>query len=113
MLRELAAAARAAGGPPPPSDEGELESLRREIDQVNAGLLSLLERRAELVLAIGRIKRSLALPGHDPEREEAMLGRLIEASGGALDAEMIREIFGAIFSASLALQRRKLDGPDE
>ncbi|MFN8177841.1 MAG: bifunctional 3-deoxy-7-phosphoheptulonate synthase/chorismate mutase [bacterium] len=87
--------------------ERSLGSLRREIDRLNQEILALIQRRADLVLQIAALKRSTGLDGYDPSREEEMLERLTAVGGGAFAPSEIREIFTAIFRASLDIQDRE------
>lgn len=85
----------------------DLEALRVEIDRLNREILALLQRRAAIVLDIGRIKKELDLPGFDPLREEEMIEALTNSATGPFGPPEVREVFQAIFRASLDLQGRK------
>lgn len=50
-----------------------LEQARREIDEVDAQLASLFERRMHAVAAVAAYKHDHGLPIHDPAREEQVL----------------------------------------
>ena len=89
-------------------DETTLEELRREIDQINRGILDLVQSRGEVVLQIGLLKKAMGLQGFDPGREEQMLDGLTRNIGGPYPMEDVREIFRAIFRASLRLQNRQI-----
>jgi 3-deoxy-7-phosphoheptulonate synthase/chorismate mutase len=84
--------------------DSRLGSLRREIDRLNQEILALIQERAEIVLEIAALKRSQGLDGYDPRREEEMLDRLTSGRAGAFGPPEIREIFTAIFRASLDIQ---------
>lgn len=88
-------------------EESALRELREEIDRINRDILDLVQRRGEIVLRIGRLKKSLGLEGFDPRREDEMLDRLIRGGLHPYGASEIREIFRAIFRASLELQTRQ------
>ena len=53
----------------------ELEQARREIDQVDAQLAALFERRMQAVMQVARYKKAHGLPIHDPAREELVLAK--------------------------------------
>jgi 3-deoxy-7-phosphoheptulonate synthase/chorismate mutase len=91
--------------------ESELEKLRRRVDDLNSRLLELLQERAGTVLRISRLKEDLDLDAHDPRREEEMLRKLTRSPSGPFGAAEVREIFQAIFRASLALQKREREQP--
>jgi 3-deoxy-7-phosphoheptulonate synthase/chorismate mutase-like protein len=88
---------------PPPS----LASLRRDVDALNSEILGLLQTRARTVLEIARWKREHGLEGYDPGREEEMLHALLAQASGPFGEDEIREVFHAIFRASLDLQERQ------
>ena len=89
-----------------PSDP-ELDQLRAAMDVCNLRLLGVLHERAQLVATIGAWKRAHGLPGADPEREAAMLGRLLQlAKPGGYPADALESIFRAVFAASRALVER-------
>ncbi len=85
----------------------ELALLRARIDELNRRILALAQERAEVVLEIARSKDALGLEAYDPEREERMLQKLIRSTSGPFDPGEVREIFQALFRASLSLQERK------
>ncbi len=87
--------------------DSRLSVLRDEIDSLNQDLLVLLQRRAELVLEIAKIKRAQGLDGYDPEREFEMLQGLMAAVTGAFEQAQVKEIFRSIFRASVDIQDRE------
>jgi len=87
----------------------ELAHLRARIDDLNRRILDLSQERAQVVLEISRLKEELGLEAHDPEREERMLNKLTRSTSGPFGPGEVREIFQALFRASLALQERERD----
>ena len=85
---------------------GELAALRGRIDALNLGILDLLQERADLVVAIARLKQAQGLEGHDPEREEEMLRTLTARASGTFGAFEIGEVFRSIFRMSLGMQEK-------
>jgi len=91
----------------PEKDEAHREGLercRRDIDAIDAEILSLLSRRLDAAAAIGRIKEKLGLPVFDPVREKAILDRMAAKSHSRLTPDMIRDIYTRIISAGRAVQ---------
>jgi chorismate mutase-like protein len=86
--------------------ERELEALRRRVDELNRALLEMIEQRGDVVVAIAGVKRALGRAAFDPWREEEMLRRLARTARGVYLEDELREIFTALFRASLALQER-------
>ncbi len=84
-----------------------LEEIRSQIDRIDDQLLALLDERAALVHEVGEIKRAEGLEFYAPEREEALLQKLIARNaerGGKLTETSIRAIYREIMSAALALE---------
>ncbi len=87
-----------------------IPELRRKIDETDVTLLQLLNQRAELALAIGKLKASQSdsdadAPIYVPEREKAVLARLMEYNQGPLDQTSVRAIYREIISACRALEK--------
>jgi len=81
-----------------------LDDIRKQIDSLDTELLDLLSRRADLVHEVGVVKKREGLQIYAPEREDALLRRLIEKNKGRLPEQSIRAIFREIMSAALALE---------
>ena len=81
-----------------------LDDIRRQIDTIDQELLGLLNRRADLVHEVGVVKKRDGLQIYAPEREEALLRRLISMNQGRLSETSIRAIYREIMSAALALE---------
>jgi chorismate mutase/prephenate dehydratase len=85
-----------------------LDELRRHIDAIDAELLALLNRRADLVHKVGEVKRESGAEFYAPEREELLLralARLNKELNGLLTEEAMRAIYREIMSASLAIEK--------
>ncbi len=83
----------------------DLKALRDAIDSLDGRLLELLNERARLAQAIGRIKERNGRPVYAPERAEQLIRALAARSSGPLGEEAIRAIYGEVMSASLALEK--------
>ncbi len=81
-----------------------LDDIRKGIDDIDGKLLDLLSERAEFVHQVGLVKKRDGLQIYAPEREEALLRRLIERNRGRLPEKSIRAIYREIMSAALALE---------
>ncbi len=81
-----------------------LDDIRNQIDAIDTDLLGLLSRRADLVHEVGVVKKRDSLQIYAPEREEALLRRLLEKNAGRLPEKSIRAIYREIMSAALALE---------
>lgn len=91
-------------GVEPSSASETLDRLRARIDSVDAHLLDLLAERAELVADISAVKRVAGLSPVDPERENALLRRVLARGAGRFPREAIVAVFREIMSASVSLQ---------
>jgi chorismate mutase-like protein len=83
---------------------------RAEIDALDAQLLCLLSRRAEIVSELGRLKRRCGLPLCDPVREARVLARLREFNPGPLDDRSVTRIFRRIIREARRLQGSSENG---
>ncbi len=84
-----------------------IQNLREELDKINGQLLDLLNRRAEIVQQIGKIKKENNLPIYDPEREQAMYAKIVAKNMGPFSDETIEHLFKEIAKASTKLQEKQ------
>ncbi|MEW6076376.1 MAG: prephenate dehydratase [Thermodesulfobacteriota bacterium] len=89
------------GGP----ENRTLEQLRQEISRTDREILTFLNRRAELCLAVGRIKAATDDAIFKPFREKEVLQQLVGSNPGALPEDHLRAIYREILSSSRKLQR--------
>src|SRR5690625_7070 len=81
-----------------------IEQLRKQLDEVNADMLSLINERATLVQQIGEIKSKQGTKRFDPVRERDMLNKITARNDGPFEDATIQHIFKEIFKAGLELQ---------
>jgi len=84
----------------------DLETLRRSIDEIDSRLLTLIEERVKLVLAVGDYKRAHGLAIYDPERERKLLERLTNDARPPLEPGTVRRIFERLIDESRTLEQR-------
>ena len=82
----------------------DIEHWRKEIDDIDAELLRLLNMRARLALKVGALKQAADLPCCDPERERSVLHRLQEMNYGPLDERAVNKVFRRIIRESRRVQ---------
>jgi len=87
--------------------EAPIENPRAEIDSIDAEILNLLNRRAEIALRVGAVKAEKDASLVDPLRESQVLERLTRENPGPFDSTSIENIFQRIIDESLALQQSK------
>ena len=78
----------------------DINYWRKEIDDIDAELLRLLNMRARLALKVGALKLAADLPFCDPDRERTLLQRLQEINCGPLDEYAVGKIFRRIIRES-------------
>jgi chorismate mutase len=81
-----------------------LTQQRTTIDQLDLELLNLINRRAQAVAEIARLKREHSLPVSDEAREAAILNAVLQSNSGPLNAASVKRIFGSILAESRRLQ---------
>jgi len=54
------------------NNAAELGRLRREIDDLDKQIIELLNRRAEVVVRVGQLKRADNTPIYSPDRESVI-----------------------------------------
>ena len=88
----------------------KLKQLRKEIDLIDNEILSLLNKRMEIVKKVGELKNNTDTPIYRPEREREIINRLTKLSkeqNGILGEEEIEAIFLEIFAISRTLERKE------
>jgi chorismate mutase-like protein len=85
----------------------KLTEVRRKIDRLDERLLRLINERARLALAIGRIKRAKMWPVYDARREAFVLSHIQKTNRGPLSRHAVRKIFQTILNQC---RRRERDG---
>lgn len=81
-----------------------IEHWRKEIDDIDAELLRLLNMRARLALKVGALKQAADLPCCDPDRERNVVTRLQKINPGPLDERAIGKLFRRIIWESRRVQ---------
>jgi chorismate mutase/prephenate dehydratase len=96
---------QAENPPKEPSPDQNLTAVREEIDGLDDKILALLNRRAELSMAVGKLKAGDNEPVFKPFREKEVLERLTKLNSGPLPGEHLRAIYREVMSSSRRLQR--------
>ncbi len=94
-----------------PSNDPELDwrlgELRAQIDEVDRGILDLLNRRAELVREVGEAKQGgRRSPVYVASRERDLVDALIERNPGPFPNDAIPHVFREIVSGTRSLEER-------
>jgi chorismate mutase len=83
----------------------QIAACRDNIDAIDAELVTLLSRRAQNVVEIGRLKSLLQMEIYQPAREEAVLRHVRSLNPGPLDADAIARLFERIIDEARRLER--------
>ena len=81
-----------------PSDDVlcRIQEIRGRIDELDREIVGMLNRRAELALAIRDLKPQVNKPLYDPKREQEIFESLREANDGPLFDDNLREIWDVV-----------------
>ncbi|MEI8121073.1 MAG: prephenate dehydratase [bacterium] len=82
-----------------------LESLRQKIDEIDARLIRLLNKRTGHALEIGKLKQKNGRGIYAPAREKEVLARVALLNKGPLTDKSLRAIYREIMSAALSLEK--------
>lgn len=82
-----------------------IDAWRRRIDEIDDELLRLLNRRLSAVMRIGRAKADQGAAITDPDREAAIVDRLLAANEGPMDDAAVRQVFETIIAEMRRLER--------
>ena len=106
----------------PPRQSAELARLRAEIDELDRRIVALLNRRAELTVAVGHEKAAIGRRAiRDREREREVLLRVSIANEGPVPQADLIAIYRRLIASARALEARERerlrhgedDGPSE
>ena len=90
--------------PADPVQSAELADLRIQIDALDADLLRLLNRRAQVAEQVGVVKKREGTAFYRPDRVAHVIEKIQGANGGPLKAKHVAAIWREIMSACLALE---------
>jgi chorismate mutase/prephenate dehydratase len=82
-----------------------LAALRREIDGLDREIVDLLNKRAGVVVRVGKAKQADGTPIYAPDRESAVLKRIAELNSGPLPQQTLQAIYRELMSGSFALEK--------
>ena len=85
-------------------EKEKIKDLRGKIETVDDQILRLLNKRAEIVLEVGKVKTKGKWNFYDPKREKEILHRLASHTSGPFPDHAISSIFHEIISACRSLE---------
>jgi chorismate mutase-like protein len=74
----------------------DIADWRKQIDQLDEQLVSLLNQRASAAVAIGKIKQQNTAPIYEPKREQQVYEHVRGVNAGPLTAAEVQDIFERI-----------------
>lgn len=94
----------------------DIAGWRRMIDEIDAKLVELLNRRAACAAEIGKLKREQLLEVYSPGREAEVLRQALAANTGPLQPDAIARLFERIIDEARRVERlahQAAAGPDD
>lgn len=82
----------------------EMAALREGIDEVDAQIVRLLDRRARLAKRIGALKQRNGMAPYAPARERQVLDRIASLGEGDFPRRGLETVFREIISCSISLE---------
>ena len=84
----------------------KINSLRKNIDELDDQMIDLVVQRLAITKEIGDIKETNGIEVIDPYRESQIINRFAEKLAGTLEKKDITAIFEPIYSISKRLQKK-------
>jgi chorismate mutase/prephenate dehydratase len=82
-----------------------LDDLRKQIDEIDAKLVELLNQRASVVIEVGKLKQQTSTPVYSPDREKEVLEKITGQNKGPLPNKCLNAIWRELMSGSFTLER--------
>jgi len=83
----------------------DLEKFRTQIDSIDDQILELLNKRADIVVSVGKAKEGSDATFYVPSREKAIYQRLTANNSGPFPDAAVIKVFREIISASLNMEK--------
>jgi len=81
----------------------ELESFRKEIDEIDLELIKLIEKRLKICKDVGKCKLKNDISVENKQREKEVIQKLISKT--SLDKRFVSKLFELLLDESKRLQR--------
>ena len=86
--------------------KNDLDSLRKDIAQIDDSILDLLIKRFELTDEVGRIKNKANIPIENKDVEKKIFDRLVLKAVDKLDGNFVTGVYTQIFTESKERQKK-------
>lgn len=82
-----------------------INKIRKTVDGLDKKIVALLNKRAQKILEIGRIKNRFKKSVYAPAREKEILSKITNDNKGPLTSASLEAIYREVMSASLSLEK--------
>ena len=86
----------------------DIADWRKQIDELDIGLVELLNRRAQAAQEIGKLKRNTSMPIYEPNRERIIFENVCKANRGPLPDSELRHVYERIIDVMRNIQREEI-----
>ncbi len=83
----------------------KLKKYREEINKIDKSLVDFLNKRAEVVMKIKKLKEDRDVPLYDAKREEELINNIIKYNKGPLYNDNVIQIFESILRNVQVLEK--------
>ena len=83
----------------------KINKYRKEINEIDGNIVNFLNKRAEVVLKVKRLKEDRNVPLYDAKREEELFNNIIKYNKGPLYNDNIVQIFESILRNVQVLEK--------
>ena len=87
----------------------DIVDWRKKIDELDRRLVEMLNQRAQAAHEIGKLKRNVAMPLYEPDREQAVFGNVRKLNQGPLpDRDLLLRIYERIMDVMRQIQKEEI-----
>ena len=86
----------------------DIEDWRKQIDDLDRKLVSLLSERAKAAVEIGKLKRNTSMPIYEPDRERIVFDNVQAANRGPLPGRDLVRIYERIIDVMRNIQKEEI-----
>jgi chorismate mutase-like protein len=86
----------------------DIADWRKKIDEIDRKLVQLISDRARAAHEIGKLKRDLAMPIYEPDRERAVFDHVQKVNPGPLPDRDLKRIYERIMDIMRQIQQEEI-----
>lgn len=83
----------------------DIADWRKRIDELDSKLVELISERAQCATEIGKLKRGLAMPIYEPDREKLIYENIARQNAGPLSDKQLRQIYERLIDVMREIQK--------